>query len=236
MIASHLFSNGIRLHRAELLDIQIARYSAPGNPNLHEPVEEDWLLRTFAVSKGVRPLFVDIGAAVGYYSILIRQAFPEARVVAVEPLPQHVAALEANVALNDLPIDAIDIAKVAIGPYDGEAQFVDKNFSSHLRRSETVSTSIAVKTMKLSTFVAAYEPIHLAKMDIQGAEVDVLSASQEMLAAGHIRHLVLGTHGTKLHIAARTLLEQSGFEIACDDPAPAMQPDGLIVATHLRPA
>src|SRR4029077_18992199 len=44
----YVFGNGIRLRRGDIMDIQVERYSEPGNPNLHEPVEEEWILRSFA--------------------------------------------------------------------------------------------------------------------------------------------------------------------------------------------
>ena len=37
------FSKGIRRYRADLLEIQLDCDVEPRNPNLHEPVEEDWI-------------------------------------------------------------------------------------------------------------------------------------------------------------------------------------------------
>jgi hypothetical protein len=57
MTEVYQFSNGVKLRRSDLFDLQIARYTARGNPNLHEPVEERWLLETFARDIPAAPIF-----------------------------------------------------------------------------------------------------------------------------------------------------------------------------------
>ncbi|HEY2111374.1 MAG TPA: hypothetical protein VGH25_06555, partial [Dongiaceae bacterium] len=74
----YVFGNGIRLRRGDVMDLQVERYSEPGNPNLHEPVEEEWILRRFAEALPAAPVFLDIGAGVGYYSFLIKKRWPDA--------------------------------------------------------------------------------------------------------------------------------------------------------------
>ena len=61
--------------------IQQGRYS---KVNLHEPSEEELLARALALT---RPgdVFVDVGAAIGYYTILVAGARPEMRVYGFNP-------------------------------------------------------------------------------------------------------------------------------------------------------
>jgi FkbM family methyltransferase len=237
--AVYEFGNGVRIRRADLLDVQLQRYAAEGNPNLHEPVEEECMLQAFATATPARPVFLDIGAAVGYYAILIKQRWPAARVIAVDPLSHHLVALRHNASLNGLPAEAIETVETAVGKANGFADFVDAGYSSSLADAALAPKGrglpvLRVRTQPLAALLADCAPVHLMKMDIQGVEFEVLSAAQAALAAGQVRHVLIGTHSRTIHEQVRSLLRGCGFTILHDDPAPPMQPDGILLATHTR--
>ena len=224
------FSNGVMLQRADLLDIQLARYAEFGNPNLHEPIEERWLLQTFEEKIPSVPIFLDVGAAVGYYSILIKLRWSNARVISVEPLQRHIKALQNNLIINGLKLSDVTILPLAISTVNGTAPFIDMDFSSVLA-SPLARFSLRVPTRTLSSILSELPQVHLMKMDIQGAESDVLMSSHTVLSEGRIRHVVIGTHGEEKHRAIVGFVKSAGYRIVVDDPLPPMQPDGLIVAT-----
>jgi len=226
------FSNGIHLRRSDLTAMQLARYSAPGNPNLHEPVEEEWVLRCFAQDVTAGAVFLDVGAGVGYYSLLVKKRWPEARVIAIEALPRHADALEFNLALNGLMAGDIELIRAAVGPTRGEASFVDLDYGSKLSAGEPGQTILKVPVRTLGELLATLPPVHLMKMDIQGTELAVLKAARKLLARGQVRQVAIGTHGQRLHKEIGQLLARTDFTIMLDDPAPLMQPDGLLVAGH----
>jgi methylase of polypeptide subunit release factors len=118
MTETYRFGNGVVLRRRELMDIQVQRYAEPGNPNLHVPIEEEWLLKRLEACGRTDPVFLDVGAAVGYYSILVKKKWPGATVIAIEPLPEHIDALHVNAALNGLQIDDIKLVPVAVAARD----------------------------------------------------------------------------------------------------------------------
>ena len=63
--------------------MQVERYAS--GVNLHEPEEEAWITK---LAKGLPPgraVFVDIGAAIGYYCFLVAKARPDAELHAYEP-------------------------------------------------------------------------------------------------------------------------------------------------------
>ncbi len=227
----HAFANGIKIERRFLLDLQMERYTAPGAPNLHEPVEEEWMLRTFVVNKPTRPVFLDVGAGVGYYSVLIKHHWPEARVLAFEPLPAHVAAFRATMSLNGIS-DDYQLCPIAIGTKDGAAPFYDVRYGSTLGKARADAQVLTVATRTLESVLEGQPPVHMLKMDIQGVEVEVLAGGRAPLSKGRVRHILVGTHAPKIHADAETLLRDAGFHITHNDPQPPMQPDGILVATH----
>ena len=82
----------IRLDRADLLEIQLACYEEPGDPNLHQPGgggldSVDAGPNCYGVAG-----FVDVGAAMGDYSVRVKQLRPAARIFAVDALSRHVTA------------------------------------------------------------------------------------------------------------------------------------------------
>jgi len=228
----YVFGNGIRLRRSDVMDLQVERYSEPGNPNLHEPVEEEWILRRFAERLPAAPVFLDIGAGVGYYSFLIKKRWPDAVIFAFEALSRHADALEANRALNGLSPGDISIIRAAVGPATGQASFVDQGYGSMLAGNGSSRAAVSVEMRALTEVLEAMPAVHLMKMDIQGAELDVLKPASDLLGRGAIRHMVIGTHGRALHRGVVKLLTRLGFEIVLDDPTPPMQPDGLVVASY----
>src|SRR5262249_48901648 len=64
---------------------------------------------------------LDVGAYVGYFTLLAAHANPDARVFAFEPMPDIAARLRQNLALNEL--SGIECIEAAVGEADGHAEF-----------------------------------------------------------------------------------------------------------------
>ncbi len=78
-------------------------------------------------------LFLDVGANVGYFSLLLAHAAPNGRVIALEPNPPIAALLEESIARNQLG-DRIRLYRVAAADTAGTLQFgVDPANTGHSR-------------------------------------------------------------------------------------------------------
>ncbi len=231
---TYAFSNGIQLYRDMLLEQQIERYGLPGNPNLHEPEEEHWFT-TLLTEAGPAPLFADVGAGVGYYSLLAHKLCPASRLVALEPLPAHAQAICDHFLLNGSTPDRVTLIKEAIAPVAGDRSFCVIHYGSHLvslGEQPPGFPSIMVSCLTLNDLLdRVSQAIDLMKVDIQGSEADILRSAPELLASGKIARLIIGTHGPDLHQSVRDLITP-WYDIRHDDPTPPFQPDGLIVAVH----
>lgn len=135
----------------------------------------------------------DVGAYVGYFSLLAAQANPAGQVFAFEPLPSVHKRLLRNVALNRLT--NVQCYANAVGETEGEAQFwhidAETPTSSSLSREfmeggeNLVSTKVAVIT--LDRFIREHNLYHvdLMKLDTESTEYQVLRGMVEILKRDH---------------------------------------------------
>jgi FkbM family methyltransferase len=143
---------------------------------------DDWEPETVAVfSRFLRPdtRYVDLGAWIG--STVLLAAPLVSRIVCVEPDPLAFAALSENLALNPEVMEKTTAVQAAVGATDGSVILTsagaggDSN-SSVARagdtgaRWETEQVSIATLLLR-----AALGPPDFIKVDIEGAEYDLLS-------------------------------------------------------------
>lgn len=141
-------------------------------PHFFDP-EELALLRALA-TPGFQ--FVDMGANVGTYSLVIEQiAGAGARILAIEPHPLAITRLRANMALNQ---SAIHVAPVAVSDRDGEIslQMDERNLGAtsvhEVYKGHGVPIRRMVPTRPLHALVrdAGFTAIDALKADIEGAE------------------------------------------------------------------
>lgn len=139
------------------------------------------------------PLVIDAGANIGlatYYAIRMNNA---GRVICFEPNPETFALLNANVERNRW--DKVELHNVAVSGEDGEASlsvFKDAPLAASLdpRNNDGVSSQIVVPTMDLRPFLN--QPVGLLKIDIEGAEADVLEACIDDL--GQVENIFVEVH------------------------------------------
>ncbi|MCP5279518.1 MAG: FkbM family methyltransferase [Thiobacillus sp.] len=227
----HTFSNGVRIYDDHIIPAQRERYA---RNNVHE-MEEEAIFLKLVTDMPVGSVYVDVGAAVGYYCILAKKYRPEIRVVAVEALARHRAYMAENFRLNGFEARDFTVIPEAISSVSGHLDFVDMNYSSFVNTSGKVRENASVEKVRaitLSELVGSQEaPIGLLQMDIQGEEVGVLAEfSRAMPDGGGIAQFLVGTHSRDIHVRCRKMLAGMGYRIIMDDPKPAHQPDGILAA------
>lgn len=127
--AIHTFDNGVRIYDHHLLDVQRARYR---RRNVHEEDEEDLFLATLT-QLPPNGVFLNVGAAVGYYAILAKLKRPDLIVHAVEPLPGHIQRFKENLLINGLGSADFRLHEIAIAATDEKvAPLLDDSYGSRL--------------------------------------------------------------------------------------------------------
>jgi FkbM family methyltransferase len=145
-----------------------------------EPELVDFLVTNI----GPGDVVIDLGANVGYFTLVAAALTgPTGRVIAVEPLPENLAALRRNVTLNELT--HVEVIDAAVSAREGTAALTvgGTNQSSSIVLEDRGSSAISVDTVTIDGLVERYgvRPA-LIKMDIEGAEEDAVEGGRSTLA------------------------------------------------------
>ncbi len=152
----------------------------------HEAEMSAFLRSTIKVQDG--DLLVDIGANIGWYSMLYDRlcAGTDARVLSFEPDPANYAMLQHNIALNSA--DHVQAFQLGLSDNDEGAalhRFSDSNLGRHSLLPINDHDSVAVKTARLDDILAGDEfegrTPRLIKIDIEGFELVALRGAPETL-------------------------------------------------------
>jgi FkbM family methyltransferase len=133
------------------------------------------------------PRILDVGGHIGLASLRFRELFPRARLTTFEPDPVIVALLRANLAAAG---DAsAEVIAAAAWISDGTC-----NFSATGDDSGALDTAgvLRVATVDLARFCA--EPVDYLKLDIEGAEFDLLAHLRATGALTRVRRLCVELH------------------------------------------
>jgi FkbM family methyltransferase len=124
---------------------------------------------------------IDVGANIGYFSILMASGAPDRKVYSFEPIPLNAHLLRSSAALNSL--ENIEVIESAVGSTDGEVNFnqaIDSAYSSILdSRRKPVERLLRVPITSLDSFLAtrSIPTIDFLKIDVEGAEELVIEGS-----------------------------------------------------------
>lgn len=143
---------------------------------------------------------IDVGADIGYYTLLLaRLVGPSGKVLAFEPIPAAKAYLDFNVELNHL--DAVQTFPVALFDKSGEALLEDPLRASRINpgKKTAAGNDIAVSLVVLDESWPTYgiERVDFVKIDVEGAELNVLKGMEHTLRMFH-PHILVEIHASPL--------------------------------------
>jgi FkbM family methyltransferase len=169
------------------------------------------------------PLILDCGSNIGVSVLYFKTTYPGARIVAFEPDETAFRTLEENVRANRW--DLVELHHAALHSQDGEidcfsapalpGSLVMSSLPQRVSGAEgKVTARQTVQSLRLSPFVT--EPVDLVKMDIEGAECDVMEDLARTGKLPLIKQIVLEYHhhlnaGENQMARLLALLEENGF-------------------------
>jgi FkbM family methyltransferase len=160
----------------------------------------------------VRPgaTVIDIGAHVGYYTLLASMLAGETGSVwAFEPEPTNAAFLRRHTYLNNCR--NVHVEELAVSNSDGNARFLCGKGSGTGHLDQT--GDMEVRTVRLTEFCAerGISPSAL-KIDVEGAEAAVLEGAKELILKSR-PVIFLSTHGPAAHAHCLEWLRAAGYSL-----------------------
>lgn len=158
---------------------------------------------------GTTCVFYDIGANVGFYSLLAAKLMPNGHVLAFEPFDRNIGFLNRHVGLNGT--SNIEVKKMAIGAYNGTTHF--KAGAHHATGYVASDGEIEVAIRSIDHLIAeeALPLPQVIKIDVEGAELAVLTGMS--LTLRDVRPaLFISTHSEQLQQQCVDLLTSHGYQ------------------------
>jgi len=164
------------------------------------------------------PRIIDAGAHIGLATLYFKTLYPQTIITCFEPILENFQLLEKNIYQNGL-LD-VKCEMVALAPKDGQITLhVDPStsqwFSSASIRPQAWNGTqptkpVQVKTLSLLPWLDL--PVDLLKMDIEGAEWQVLPTIKSHLH--QIKQLIIECHPNHDNLLSSlvNLLENQGFQ------------------------
>jgi FkbM family methyltransferase len=157
----------------------------------------------------------DIGAHCGYTVLIESQAIgPDGQCIAFEPNPRNRQLLGLHLKWNRT--SNVTVLPYAVSGADGELSFGwegdqrASSISSHLG-----GTGWKVPVRHVDGLIASAEvpAPTVVKIDVEGAELELLRGAARLLAQEPNLLIILSTHTAELHDACTALLRAAGFVI-----------------------
>jgi FkbM family methyltransferase len=158
---------------------------------------------TAYVQRCIKPgdTVIDVGAHVGLFTLLLAyQVWDSGRVVAYEPSPRMLELLRDNVSMGWLN-DRVEIVPKAAASTSGSRPFLAparytttgslqpvKHLLSTEDRVDKLDR-IEVETEPLDVHFGRFEQVALVKLDVEGAENQVLSGMEQLLESGVVKRV-----------------------------------------------
>jgi len=168
-------------------------------------------------------LIIDCGANVGLSVIYWKYLYPESRIIAFEPDPKIFQLLQSNI--SEFDYKNIELQQAAVWISNGELLFLpDGSVGGKLVNQVDNDRLIKVRTIQLLEYLN--QPVEVLKIDIEGAEFEVLQDCATSL--GNVNKIFLEYHGSaskpqNLQIVLQ-ILQEAGFRYHIKEANPVEHP------------
>ncbi|MFQ6134866.1 MAG: FkbM family methyltransferase [Nitrososphaerales archaeon] len=163
---------------------------------------------------------LDVGAHIGYYTVKSSKMVGEGgRVVSIEPYRENYELLLKNLELNSC--SNVQVIKKALTNYNGSTKLYFGTDSGHntLLEESVFATEewekVDAVTLDSLLNELGIESIDLAKIDVEGNELNLLEGARGVLTEGRIHRLVVEVHTPRaLNNSIHRYLRDLGYEVS----------------------
>jgi FkbM family methyltransferase len=126
------------------------------------------------------PLIIDGGANIGLGTIYLKWLYPRAQIIAFEPDPMLFQVLRENIRTFDL--ENVNLHNEALWDTDCEIDFIpDGSLGGHIELNPHGNEKYIAKVKGVRLLKHLNQKIDLLKLDIEGAELQVLADCRDHL-------------------------------------------------------
>jgi FkbM family methyltransferase len=174
-------------------------------------------------------VFYDLGAHTGYYSLQASMLVGKnGMVYAFEPNPRNISYLKQHFAINK--IENVSIVQAAVGDQEGMLPF--KLGTTSFVGQVSKDGDFFVKVLSLDSSVAHgdFKKPDFIKIDVEGAELSVLTGARSVLEKYH-PYLLLSLHSQDLLTECLSFLAPFRYTITALDNQPIGKSRELFLTT-----
>jgi FkbM family methyltransferase len=186
----------LRVGDQKLIKIHIPKYNykvyCPANKNdlMNFTVREDDIIERFCPKEG--DIVIDVGAHFGRYTIIAsKRVGPNGKVIAIEAHPQNFELLNCNIKLNNLNnIISLNYAafskqttvKLYLKSDEPSDAIYNTLISNRVKSTDFLEVQANTLDYLLQSNLVNLEKVNWIKIDVEGAELEVLRGSTNVLA------------------------------------------------------
>ena len=137
------------------------------------------------ISTGVG-LHIDIGANIGWFSLILGKSYPNARIISFEPIKESFNYLISNLTVNN--IKNVETYCKAVMEKSGTVKFFFSPESSVLSSAENIlsyekASEVLVESVTIDEFLSERDQVNveMLKCDVEGAEYNVILGGINMI-------------------------------------------------------
>jgi FkbM family methyltransferase len=223
------FAKGANIFSLDLgkYKIWVRKCSAPSSVDIYTEIFKERghsVLQQFSGKKD--KVIIDVGANEGFYTLKMKQNNPEAKIISVEANPLNFEILRKNVKSNKL--NKVILVKKALTSKVGKFSFeivpevgcisaLDIGLQERpwLKKEKIKKVVVDGITLKKLCDVHKIEDIDILKLDVEGAEMDILSSSRIILP--RIKKIVVEYHTPKLKQDVKKFLGANQFRLIAEE-------------------
>jgi FkbM family methyltransferase len=189
-----------------------ATYAAPSYPPFDEEYFE-WidLLEAVTSAQG-RFTMLELGAGFGRWTARAATAAQQSNLqyflIAVEAEPTHFEWLKQNLQDNGVRLADCHLIHAAVTDKDGKIGFRTGDPDGY---GQAIGGTTEVEAVSLSTLLRPLDRVDLIDMDVQGAELEILSAAIQPLSQ-KVKRVHVETHSEQLHTSIIGLFRRLGWK------------------------